>query len=96
MSYQIVYNSDNTKKVKLRNRKKQKPLTIVIVAVLLFGVLKFSSWDNPLWDYLIPGDADITKSAFQSFTDSLNNGDPFSDAVYVFCDTVIQGAALEK
>ena len=95
MSYQIVYNSNDTKKTTLINRKKRKPLAIVIVAILLFGVLKFSSWDNPLWDYLIPGDANVTRSAFQNFTDSLKNGDPFSDAVFTFCDTVIQGATLE-
>ncbi|MBO5891397.1 MAG: hypothetical protein J6Q30_01625 [Oscillospiraceae bacterium] len=95
MSYQIVYDSKDIKMTKKREKRKQKPLSLAILVILLIGVLRTSSWDDALWKYMIPGDANVTKSAFQNLTERLQNGDPLSDAIYVFCDTVIQGAALE-
>ncbi len=95
MSYQIVYDTNDIKMAKKQAIRSRKPLRIAIFFILLIGLLRISSWDDTLWEHLIPGDANVTKSAFQNLTESLQNGDPLSDAVYVFCDTVIQGAALE-
>lgn len=96
MSYQIRYDSNETRTNKNQSKKKWKTLSIGIIIAVLFCVFRFSHWDNELWDHLIPGNADITKSAFRNFTESLRNGEAFSDAVYVFCDTVLEGAAIEK
>ena len=96
MSYQITYGPNGIKTSKKQRKSMRKPLSFGIIIAILFGVLRFSSWDNGLGEYLIPGNADVTKSAFRNFTECLQNGESFSDAVYVFCDTVIQGAALEK
>ena len=96
MSYQITYDSNGIKTTQKQSNKKRKPFLIGIIIATLFCVFRFSRWDNELWDHLIPGNADITKSAFYNFTESLQNGEAFSDAVYVFCDAVIQGAAIEK
>ena len=95
MSYQIIYDPKDIPKSKRRKIRINKKLTLGIFAVLLTGILKISSWDDAFWNYLIPGDAGVTKSAFQNLTDSLENGNTFSDAITAFCDTVIQGAKLE-
>ena len=94
VSYQIIYNTNEIKPQKTHKKRKHKSLFIVIIVILFLGVLRYSSWDNTLWEQLIPGNTEVTKSAFQTFTESLENGASFSDAVFVFCDTVIQGAAL--
>ena len=95
MSYQIVYDTNDIKMTKMQNNRGRKPLRIAIFVILLIGLIRISSWDDALWEFLIPGNAAVTKSAFQNLTESLQSGDSLSDAVYVFCDTVIQGAASE-
>ena len=95
MSYQIMYDFKKGQINKQQNRRKNKRLTVAIIVILLTVILRISSWDNAFWEFLIPGNENITKSALQDFTDSLENGQGFSDAVFVFCDAIIQGAKFE-
>ena len=95
MSYQIIYNDTDMKFMEKPKKKRHKKLILGIILVLFLGILRSSHWDDPLWKALIPGDPGITTSAFQNLTDTLKDGQSFSDAVFTFCDTVIQGANLE-
>lgn len=94
MSYQIIYQPENLHITK-KNKKQHNfwPMVCVII-VLIFGFLHFSGWGDVLRQYMTPGDPDVTAAAFQNMTDSLQQGQTVSDAISVFCETVLQGAKL--
>ena len=94
MSYQIIYDSKDKHIANKQNRRRHTGLTVCILSILILGILRISGWGDALWQYMIPGDLAITTEAFQNLSDSLQNGQSLSDAVFVFCDTVIQGAKL--
>ena len=94
MSYQIIYDSKDKQIANKQKKRSRTGLMVCILGILAFGILRISGWGETLWQYMIPGDPEITTLAFQNFSDCLQNGQSISDAVFVFCHTVIQGAKL--
>ena len=94
MSYQIIYDSKDRHIANKQKKRRHTGLIVCILGILVLGILRFSSWGSALWQYMIPGDPEVTTEAFQNFSVSLQNGQSLSDAVFVFCNTVIQGAKL--
>lgn len=94
MSYQIIYDSKDMHIANKRKKRRHTGLMVCILSILMLGILRISGWGETLWQYMIPGDPEITAEAFQNLSDSLQNGHSLSDAVFVFCNTVIQGAKL--
>ena len=94
MSYQIIYDTaDMCRSRKSKNR--QNPLLMVcIFSIALIGFLRISGWWDTLWQNLIPGDPAVTTVAFQNMTENIQQGQSISDAIFVFCESVIQGAKL--
>ena len=62
--------------------------------ILILGFLRMSGWGETLWQHMIPGDPEVTAEAFRNMSEGLKDGQSISEAVFVFCDTVIQGATL--
>lgn len=88
MSYSIDYNPELHKNYPMKRKKMiLKPLGITIC--LLSAVYMIYSFG--LINFLIPGDPDVTVSAFSEMVDGVQNGQPVSDAVYMFCKCVIAG-----
>ena len=92
MAYQIRY----TDKCIMKEIKSyRKPLYKWIIGVcsilLLGGALRFQA----VQDFLIPGDPDVTRAAFSSFTRQLQEGERFSDAATVFCRRIIESDELQ-
>ena len=94
MSYQIIYGSKDIKIIRKPKKRKSTGLMVCMVGIFILGLLRFSGLGNALWQYMIPGDPAVTTEAFQNLSNSLQNGESFPDAVFVFCETVIQGARL--
>ena len=94
MSYQIVYDSKDMHIINKPKKRSHTGLVVCILGILMLGILRFTSWGNAIWQYMIPGDPVVTTEAFQNLSDSLQNGRSLSEAVFVFCETVIQGAKL--
>ena len=91
MSYQIEYSNSNIVKKPVRIRKGQLGVLISLVAFLLVvGLLQIEAVQN----FLIPGDAEATKVAFYTFTQALEEGDPFPDAAAAFCRQLIERDAV--
>lgn len=95
MGYQIIYDAKDKHFIKKPKKARRTGIVICILSVLTLGILRFSGWGDTLWQYMLPGDPAVTTEAFQNLAESLKDGQSLSDAVYVFCDTVIQGAGIE-
>lgn len=92
MSYQIRYTGACVVKQNKKYRKPNLKLAIAICSALLFiGLLQIESVRN----FLIPGNPEVTKSAFKSFTQELRAGEKLSDAAAVFCRQIIESDAVE-
>ena len=94
MSYQIVYGSEKKPQKQPGKHSLRTGLTAGIILIALMGVLRFTGIGTMLWQKMIPGDPEITTAAFENMTEYLRNGRSISDAVVVFCQTVIEGAQL--
>lgn len=91
MSYQIEYSSSNIVKKPVPIKKRKLGALISVVAVLLVaGLLQIETVQN----FLIPGDAEVTKTAFYTFTQALEEGEPFPDAAAAFCRQLIERDAV--
>ena len=94
MSYQIVYGSEKKPPEHPGKHSLRTSLAAGILLIVLVGTLRFTGIGTMLWQKLIPGDPEVTTAAFQNMTEYLRNGRSISDAVVVFCETVIEGAQL--
>lgn len=92
MSYQIRYTDTSMVKQDKKIRKPRVKLVILVCSVLLLvGLLQIKSVQN----FLIPGDPEVTKAAFTSFTQELRAGERLGDAITTFCRQVIESDTLE-
>ena len=92
MSYQIRYtDASMVKQVKTHHKRRTKLAIALCVIMLLVSLLKVDS----VQDFWIPGETDVTKMAFSSFTQELREGKKLSEAIAVFCRRVIESDILE-
>ena len=94
MDYQVEYDS-------VGKEEKQKPdrhrvsgvIAVVMVCVLVLGAVTIKTVGLP-WveSVLIPGDPEITASAWQQMIEDLRKGGSMTDAVTAFCREIIENA----
>lgn len=96
MSYQIVYGPKKRPPNTAARNPARTGLIIGILFIITLAALRFTGYSTDIWQSLLPGDPDVTISAFQSMTEEIRNGNGFSNAVTSFCETVIEGAQLES
>ncbi len=91
MGYRIQYEPDLDYKYKMAKEVKLKKVWItgafVALCILLIAVLP--SVRGLIWDFLIPGDPQVTTEAFSTLVSDIRNGENLSDAVTVFCRQII-------
>jgi len=94
MSYCIEYNPELRKAYPKKREKLPVPsIKLLIICVLAFvGV--YILFGTGLLKFLIPGDADVTVTAFSDMVQRVGTGENVSDAVFCFFKDVI-GAGLE-
>lgn len=88
MSYSVNYNPELRKKYPKNNIRRKFPVkqTAVIVVILLcVSILAHSGLEM----LLLPGNPDVTASALSTLTEKISNGEPIKDAVYCFCEEII-------
>lgn len=98
MSYTIQYGSsgklEDDWNVQYRREKGHiiKRVLLCILGLAFLISLKFETVQN----FLIPGDAEVTKAAFFQFTEDIQSGEQFKDAVYTFCREIIDHAEIPE
>ena len=90
MSYSIEYNPELRKVYpKMREKPPVPPIKLFIICVLAFvGIYVLIA--TGLLKFLIPGDADVTVTAFSDMVQRVGTGENVSDAVFCFFKDVIQ------
>ena len=88
MSYSVYYNPELRKKYPKHNVRKQFPVkqVAVIVVILLAVYILAQSGSVKL---LLPGNSDVTASALSTLTEKISSGESIKDAVYCFCEEII-------
>lgn len=91
MGYRIQYEPNLDYKYRMAGKVNLKKLwiagTFAALSILLIAVLP--SVRSFIWDFLIPGDPQVTTEAFSTLVSDICNGENFSDAVTVFCRQII-------
>ena len=87
MGYLIRYESEKKKK------SRKWFMTAVCFLIFCYSTAVFlpEKWSDAK-DFLIPGDAEITKSAYDSFSRQMKAGVPLEDALEIFCREILEGA----
>ncbi len=94
MSYRIEYEGasvgKNTCDAKRKTGPWMKGIYVLIVLCVVFFIL-FGNMEA-VESIFIPGNPEITKAAFSSFTGDLQAGSTFKDALITFCREIIENA----
>lgn len=93
MGYRIDYTTGQPSRKKLSPNISQKTLKITaIVAGIVLCAGMLIACAEPIRDFLIPGDRQVTEAAFQEMTEDLRDGQGLRDAFAVFCQKILDGA----
>lgn len=89
MSYRIEYNPEKNKMYPIAAKRNTKWLSIALcIMVALFVLLKLDK-NQTIKSLLLPGDPEITSSAFSSMVEDIRDGARLGDAVTAFCLEII-------
>ena len=91
MSYKVSY--DSIPVPDRRGKKgRKKAYSAALAGGILVGLLIAGMHKGVNFDFLLPGDPDVTRSAIGNMVSSLQNDGDISNALTVFCREVIHGA----
>jgi len=97
LGYNIRYESVFSKEIIQDSERKNKTsryLTLLtVLCVILFAL--FSAGKN-VQDLLIPGNAEVTRSAVHGFVDNIREGEQVKDAFAAFCLEIIENADMSE
>ncbi len=88
MSYCVEYNPELKRKypsVKKYRRKPSKKVFILLVTCVSAYIFVHNGWIK----FLLPGNPDVTISAFSALVEQVGEGDSIKQAVLTFCEEII-------
>ena len=98
LSYQIEYPVTNSLE-KQYNRKTERKRTriaaVVIIGIVTLAVSVYMLGVDTVRDFLIPGNDEVTISAFRQMHNNLSNGMSAADAVTAFCTEILHSAKTQ-
>ena len=89
MAYQIQYGkaSPQERIAIMRYSKKTMRLKWVVAVVAIFATTLLARFG--LLDFLIPGDREVTRNAFNTMVDDVQNGESVRTALTAFCEEIL-------
>ena len=91
MAYKIEYASELSNRYPQNPKKKSlKPKSMILILLVMAAALWIRL--NGIPDFLIPGDAVITRAAASAFLENMHDGMPIGEATTVFCRQILDGA----
>ena len=93
MSYLVEYNPELTKKYPtvVKSKKGLSMFSILLLCIAVVGA--FCLAQSGLLRYFIPGDPDVTASAFSELLNQIQAGEPIKTSVLSFCEEIIVQAS---
>ena len=90
MSYHVEYNPE----LKIRYPFQRKKKRISIIPIVILGCLAVVLMTKAhVLRFLIPGDPDITTTAFNGMVERIEKGIPIGDSLVAFCEEIIENAS---
>ena len=93
MAYKIHYGVSRHDRAEGRNPRKLW-VSLILLSVILVGIYLIDV-SGIRFDWLLPGDPDVTAAALEGLREDLAVGEPFVEAVTTFCWEIVNGAALD-
>ena len=96
MGYYIQYGKKTTME-RLASRQHSKK-TVTLKAGIAAGLLAIAILLGQLGilDFLIPGDKEITKDAFNTMLNDVKEGENLKTAITAFCENILDNADYEE
>lgn len=97
MGYLIVYENAHAKKTNIKRIVSTKKHFVLWTVILLaFVSICWIGWNQTdIRQYLLPGDPDFTSAAIDGLIEEIRNGAAVSDAVFAFCEEIVDHAKYE-
>ena len=93
MSYKIVYEPEKTLQFPTATTMVQNYGKWVLIAVSILTVAIFAWFGSSIRNYLIPGDPEQTKEAFQEMMVDIREGETVTEAFSTFCKEILDSDA---
>ena len=91
MAYRILYTPENNRRYPpCRSKQNIRYSSILGFIFFLLSILWIRVYGIP--DFLIPGDATVTKYAATQMIENFRSGESVKEAVTVFCKEILHGA----
>ena len=96
MAYQIQYGRPTKKEriARVRNSKAKKSAIYIILGVSALTVALLGK--AGFMDFLIPGDQKVTKHAFYSMINQVQQGEHITSAITAFCEEILINADVKN
>ena len=88
MSYSIEYNPELKRKYP-KGKAQRHFLTRKLIYLLVFFAASYLLIQSKAYHYLLPGNPDVTISAFSTMVERVGDGTSMTDAVRSFCEEII-------
>ncbi len=88
MSYSVEYNPEFHKQYPICLKKNKVSLKIIF-ALLLLCIVIYGVKSGRVIEYLIPGDNEVTVSAFSDMVKTVRQGGSVSESIQTFCKEII-------
>lgn len=88
MSYCVEYNPELNKKYPTINKHRQRPTKKIVILLVIF-VSAYIFVQSGFVRCLLPGNPDVTISAFSELVKRVGDGEPVKKAVVGFCEEII-------
>lgn len=88
MSYCIEYNPELKRKYPRYKIKRPIPMKKLFYLTVIF-VASYLLLQSKVYRYFLPGNPDVTISAFSTMVEQVGDGASMTDAVRTFCEEII-------
>ena len=94
MGYSISYENGSAVKRKRAERGHNKLLVVILAAAISFAAVRIVGYDQ-VKKLLIPGDAEVTQTAFHDFVDRIQQGSGVQESITAFCRDIMENASVQ-
>lgn len=93
MGYTVHYQPEENRRYPgVRKPKTISGKKILISTLLVLLLIAVWVWAEPIGNFLLPGNPQVTKTAINNMVEGMQEGTSLADAITVFCQEIITNA----
>ena len=90
MGYTIEYQPEDNIRYPPVKKEKAHTKTIAVLVVCVLLLLSSLIWGEDIFNFLLPGDAEITKAALANMVEEIGEGVQVGEAMAAFCSEIYE------